>query len=155
MLFDLEFFEYPLNCYACHLVVRCVCVWICLCWSLCVLWGWCGMEVSSVRSHIQAHAVMWRALSRDNHKATQVQLPSVLFFFSGTDTRTYRHTHSHIHWCGYTAKHIHTPCKLTHGGGNPHPLGWKPQDCAVPSKQTLPPTCWLSVCSGWALRCLI
>lgn len=88
------------------------CVWICLCWfgaclcvGLCVLWGWCGMEVSSVRSNIQANAVMWRALSRDNHQATQVQLPSVLFFLCGT----------------HTNKHTHASCMLTHSSGKaPH-----------------------------------
>lgn len=67
----------------------CLCIGMCFC----ALWGWCGMEVTSVRSNIRAHAVMWRALSRDNHEAAQVQLPSVLLFLCGTHTHRYMHIH--------------------------------------------------------------
>lgn len=77
----------------------------CLCADMCVWWVWCGMEVTSVRSNIQSSAVMWRALSRDNHQETQVQLPSVLFLLCGT----------------HTNKHTLASCKLTHCGGKaPH-----------------------------------
>lgn len=88
--------------------------------ALVCLWGWCGIEVSSVRSHIQAHAVMWRALSRDNHEAMQVQLPPVLFFFCDT------HIHTHPFIDGNVKpKHMIAAYKSTlwswGGGDNPLP----------------------------------
>lgn len=97
----------------------CVKACVCLCVCVCVLWGWCGMEVTSVRSNIQAHAVMWRALSRDNHKAAQVQLPPVLFF-----PLWHTHTHTQAHRRAHTGEHTQPSCKLTHSGGKA-PLGRK------------------------------
>lgn len=97
----------------------CLCIGMCFC----ALWGWCGMEVTSVRSNIRAHAVMWRALSRDNHEAAQVQLPSVLLFLCGTHTPI----HAYTHWQGHTCKHTYAFSKLRQEVGKP-PWGESPRN---------------------------
>lgn len=98
----------------------CVKACVCLCVCVCVLWGWCGMEVTSVRSNIQAHAVMWRALSRDNHKAAQVQLPPVLFF-----PLWHTNTHTHKRIDGRTQANTPGPPVNWHTVVGKPPLGRK------------------------------